>query len=208
MGAANPIAALAHDAIVAALRERLAGRVPRRVEVAGARAAAVAVLLVERDGRTNVLLTVRSAELRQHSGQIALPGGVCDDGDISFAATAQRESREELGIDPARLEVLGVLDDVPTPTGFVITPVVAILAPAPGTEYTPNPREVSGVFEAPLALFADRAAAEILGEREFQGARYVLRAYQHETYKIWGATARILEHLADLVVTTLDPDPR
>mgnify|MGYP001575093002 CR=1 FL=1 len=88
-GSGLGVAALAdldHDRLVEALRGRLADRAPRRLTLPERyRAAAVAVLLVERAARTHVLLTVRSTDLRQHSGQIALPGGVCDDGDVSFA---------------------------------------------------------------------------------------------------------------------------
>jgi 8-oxo-dGTP pyrophosphatase MutT (NUDIX family) len=183
---------------VARLRARLGGREPRRVVLASHRAAAVAVLLVDRGGEAYVPLTVRSMDLRQHSGQIALPGGVRDDGDVSFAATALRESWEELGVDPGRLEVLGMLDDVPTPTGFVITPVVTLFC---GSQvYAPNPSEVSDVFEAPLNLFAHRETAEVIGEREMFGFRYVLRAYYWNKHRIWGATARILEGLSDLVI--------
>jgi len=78
----------------------------------------------------------------------------------------------------------------------VITPVVAALG-ADDALYRPNPTEVAAMFEAPLALFVDRAAAEFLGEREWRGTKYTLRAYPFGEHRIWGATARILEGLVD-----------
>lgn len=163
----------------------------------GYRSAAVAVLLTERDGQTWVPLTVRSAELRKHSGQISLPGGARDPEDVSFLATARRESHEELGIEPARIVHLGETDDIPTPTRFVITPVVAELV---GDDpYTPDPFEVAEVFEAPLSVFSDPDEAEDLGEREFLGIEYRLIAFHYEGYRIWGATAGILSRLCALL---------
>lgn len=186
-----------HAEVISILEAALPGR--RRLELAmdGYRPAAVALLLVDRGGAPHVPFIVRPAAMRAHSGQIALPGGVRDPEDPTFADTARRETFEELGIAPEHLRVLGMLDDVPTPTGFVITPVVGVLT-AP-CAYQPNPAEVTQVFEAPLATFADRAAAEDLGEREHWGQRYRLRAYPYESHRIWGATARVLESLFDVL---------
>jgi 8-oxo-dGTP pyrophosphatase MutT (NUDIX family) len=186
-----------HQELVARVEDRLAGRARRQLVLDGYRPAAVAVLLCDRSGVTHVPLIVRPSEMRAHSGQIALPGGVRDECDASFAACALREAEEELGIPPSAARVLGSLDDVPTPTGFVITPVVAELALA--IEYRPNPAEVSAVFEAPLDTFADPTTAEDMGEREHFGVRYRLRAYRFADHRIWGATARVLEALHDLL---------
>ena len=194
---------MTHAEVVAALEAALPAR--RRLELAmdGYRAAAVALILVERAGAPHVPFIVRPAAMRAHSGQIALPGGVRDPGDPSFAHTARRETFEELGIAPERVRVLGMLDDVPTPTRFVITPVVGVLT-AP-CDYLPNPEEVAQVFEAPLATFADRGAAEDMGEREHWGVRYRLRAYPYESHRIWGATARVLESLFDVLAGATSP---
>jgi 8-oxo-dGTP pyrophosphatase MutT (NUDIX family) len=181
------------------LRVRLEGRQRRTIAAPGFRPSAVAVLLVDRGGYPHMPLIVRPSDAPTHSGQIALPGGSRDPGDPSLVATALREAQEELGIDPARPAVLGELDDVPTPTRFVITPVVATLGAEP-VHYVPSPREVAQMFEAPLHLFVDRSAAEDLGEREWEGMRYQLRAYQFGEHRIWGATARILEGLIDVIL--------
>jgi 8-oxo-dGTP pyrophosphatase MutT (NUDIX family) len=186
-----------HSELVARLEERLAGRQPRVITIEGYRPAAVALLLRDLGGVTHVPLIVRPSEMRAHSGQIALPGGVRDECDASFADCAVREAEEELGIAPSAVRVLGTLDDVPTPTGFVITPVVAELTGA--VDYRPSPAEVSALFEAPLDTFADQATAEDMGEREHWGIKYRLHAYRFGDHRIWGATARVLESLHDLL---------
>ena len=182
-----------HRARIEELARRLAGGQRRALALDGHRPAAVLLGLIERDDTSMVPFIVRPAAMRAHSGQIALPGGVRDPGDPSFEATAMREAHEELGITPDQVRVLGLLDDVPTPTGFVITPVVAeIVGPCC---YVPNPAEVDEVFEAPLDAFADPSRAEDLGERQAWGITYQLRAYPWGQHRIWGATARILELL-------------
>ena len=185
-----------HRELVAALERRLADRAPRTVAIPDYRAAAVALFLRDRGGESHVPLIVRPSEMRAHSGQIALPGGVRDDCDASFAACALREAEEELGIAASAVRVLGLLDDVPTPTGFIITPVVAELA---DWDYVPNPSEVSEVFEAPLSLFADKSVAEDMGEREHWGIKYRLHAYRFGAHRIWGATARVLESVHEIL---------
>jgi 8-oxo-dGTP pyrophosphatase MutT (NUDIX family) len=188
---------LPHRQLVDELRRRLAGRARRELAIDGYRPAAVALLLREEGGQTVVPFIVRPSAMRAHAGQIALPGGVRDECDRSFADCARRETEEELGLPPAQVDVLGLLDDVMTPTGFVITPAVAeLVGPA---EYRPSPDEVDAVFEAPLAAFADPSVAEDLGPREHGGLRYRLHAYRHGEYRIWGATARVLEALHEVL---------
>jgi 8-oxo-dGTP pyrophosphatase MutT (NUDIX family) len=191
-----------HRELVSDLRARLRDRRRQAIVLDGYRPAAVALLLRERDGESHVPLIVRPGDMRAHAGQIALPGGVRDECDGSFADCARRETYEELGVPPDQIDVLGVLDDVPTPTGFVITPVVAELRGP--VAYRPSPDEVSAVFEAPLAAFADPSRAEDMGEREHWGIRYRVRAYRHGPHRIWGATARVLEALHDVLRASSD----
>ncbi len=185
-----------HAATVSRLRKVLSQRPRARVAVEGFRPAAVAVLLVNRGGETYLPFTVRSTGLRSHSGQISLPGGVREADDSSLAATACREAEEELGIVARDLELLGVVDPVPTPTGFLITPVVAEMMNPPS--YAANRDEVAEVFEAPLSLFADPTAMIHMGAREYRGIKYRLIAFRYERHVIWGATARIMAQLAAL----------
>lgn len=182
-----------HRALIGELRRRLPVRRRRALQLDGYRPAAVALLLREHEGATFIPFIVRPNGMRSHAGQIALPGGVRDEGDSSFADCARRETFEELGVPVEDVRVLGLLDDVPTPTGFVITPAVAELVGP--TDYRPNPAEVAALFEAPLAAFADAASAEDMGVREHDGVRYHLRAYPYGEHRIWGATARVLDSL-------------
>lgn len=190
-------AELSHSELVTRAEASLIARPGRRIEPIDLQRAAVAVLLVDRGGVCRVPLIVRGNDAPVHGGQIALPGGRVEPGDVDIGATARREAMEELGIPFEAARVLGTLDDVPTPTGFLITPVVAALADE--VAFVPNPAEVSAWFEAPLDVFADPARAEIIGDREWRGNRYTLRAYLHEDRRIWGATARIMEDLATRV---------
>jgi 8-oxo-dGTP pyrophosphatase MutT (NUDIX family) len=116
-------------------------RVP--VELAGRRAAAVAVVIAESAGRPTVLLTRRAAGLRAHPGQFALPGGRFDDGEDAVAA-ALRELREEVGVVADESHVIGLLDDYATRSGYVITPVVLRVG---DVRPVPNPHEVAEVFQ-------------------------------------------------------------
>lgn len=120
----------------------------RAIGVDGRKAAAVAVvLLADEEGRGCFLLTKRAPTLRAHKGQWALPGGRMDAGE-SAPAAALRELEEELGLRLGEGTALGLLDDYPTRSGFVITPVV-FWAEAPGP-LTPNPAEVAHVHLVPL----------------------------------------------------------
>ena len=179
--------------LTAALDERGAGV---RLGDAELRRSAVAVLLVERDGETWVPLIERGASAPTHSGQIALPGGGFDLSDIDLIATACREAEEELGVPHTAPRVLGTLDDVPTPTGYAITPVIAELAPE--IVLSPNPREVASWFWMPLARFFDRTDVEVMGTRTWRGRAWTMRAYPYQGHRIWGATARILEAVVEL----------
>ena len=136
------------EALLARARRNLAAFERRALDVDGRKSAAVAlVLLPDEEGRGCFLLTKRAPTLRAHTGQWALPGGRIDAGESSRAA-ALRELREEVGLRLGEESALGVLDDYPTRSGFVITPVV-FWAEAPGP-LAPNPAEVARVHHVPL----------------------------------------------------------
>ncbi len=182
----------------AALRARLVSWPRVSFDVPGHRRAAVLVPLVERDGATHVVRTLRSAALRKHSGQWSFPGGRTDDDDEHAPATAIREAEEEVGIDPAAVDVLGLLGDVPTPTGYTITPVVGRVVPAP-LAYRPNAAEVAEIFEAPLARLG---TPTVRGEVERWGQTFQLLAFDIDGRNVWGATARILHELLTVLRAT------
>jgi 8-oxo-dGTP pyrophosphatase MutT (NUDIX family) len=125
-------------------------RLPEIAPTPALKRAAVAITLVEAgdgSGGTAVLLTLRAAGLRAHRGQWALPGGRCDEGETPVAA-ALRELAEELGLQAGPEDVLGLLDDYPTRSGYLITPVVVW---APGNAaITPNPAEVASAHRISL----------------------------------------------------------
>jgi 8-oxo-dGTP pyrophosphatase MutT (NUDIX family) len=124
-------------------------RVPPDQPASGLKRAAVAIVLVEADDAAGaaLLLTRRAASLRAHGGQWALPGGRCDEGETQVAA-ALRELHEELGLQLDPANVLGLLDDYPTRSGYLIAPVV--LWAAKGAVITANPAEVASVHRIAL----------------------------------------------------------
>jgi 8-oxo-dGTP pyrophosphatase MutT (NUDIX family) len=125
-------------------------RLPAGESMLALKRAAVAIALTEADdaaGGTAVLLTLRAAGLRAHSSQWALPGGRCDEGETQVTA-ALRELHEELGLDLREANVLGLLDDYPTRSGYLITPVV-VWADA-SAAISPNPQEVASVHRIAL----------------------------------------------------------
>ena len=125
-------------------------RLPAREPALALKRAAVAIALTEADDAadgTAMLLTLRAAGLRAHSSQWALPGGRCDEGETQITA-ALRELHEELGLELGPDDVLGLLDDYPTRSGYLITPVVVWAAPS--AAISPNPDEVASVHRIAL----------------------------------------------------------
>lgn len=144
------MSAIAFDA---ALRARLAENLARLahapLEPGALKRAAVTVIVTgDGEGEASLLLTRRAAHLNAHSGQYALPGGRADEGESPLEA-ARRETREEIGLELAADAFLGRLDDYPTRSGYLITPLVAWLEE--GVRLAPNPAEVESVYRVPLA---------------------------------------------------------
>ena len=162
------------------------------------RPAAVLVPIIDRSEPT-VLLTRRSDALRNHRGQIAFPGGAVDPGETAREA-ALREAREEVGLHPRHVRrVLGPLPRYATGSGFIITPILAVVAPF---EPACEPGEVAEAFEVPLAFLMDPANHGI-GSGEWRGRvrRYYDMRYPHGRgeRRIWGATAGILRIMHELL---------
>ena len=151
--------------------------------------AAVLFPLVDRPGGMTVLLTQRASQMARHAAQIAFPGGRVDDTDADMAGAALREAREEIGLDPGRVQVFGYLPDHVVISGFRVTPVLGLVSPPFSLEL--NPHEVAGVFEVPLDHVLDsanhKARLRKVGDEEM-----LLYDIPWEGQNIWGATAGML----------------
>jgi 8-oxo-dGTP pyrophosphatase MutT (NUDIX family) len=153
-----------------------------------------AVLIGIRAETETVILTKRSARLKHHPGQIAFPGGKQDPTDSTLIDAALREAREEIGLPPVIVDVLGELPPHQTVTGYQVTPVVGLI----DGHYDPVPEqgEVSEIFEVPLAHLLEPKNYLIEGRR-WQGRRRLYYTVPFGPYYIWGATARILRAFAE-----------
>jgi len=145
---------------------------------------------------SEIVLTVRSENLNSHPGQISLPGGSEEAIDSDVVATALRESEEEIGLAQSDVEVIGRLGDLALPSGFQITPIVGLIEP--DLEYIPCSIEVAEIFHAPLSLLMNLNSYKPTSMTYDNQSRKVLEL-QFERFRIWGATAAILYHLAQVV---------
>ena len=154
--------------------------------------AAVLVGLVERPQGYTVLLTRRADTLRNHTGQIALPGGRRDPGETAWE-TALREAEEEVGLDRRFVSLAGLSTPMLTHSGYMITPVVGFIRE--GFELAPNPDEVADIFETPFGFLMDPANHEQRVHEFDDGQTRQYYAMTHDDRFIWGVTARILHSL-------------
>jgi 8-oxo-dGTP pyrophosphatase MutT (NUDIX family) len=188
-------AALAPEPLPASLA-RLTGLLPEGTVTP----AAVLVAIAEGASGPSLLLTTRAGHLRQHAGQISFPGGRIEASDGGPLAAALRETREEIGIDPAYVEPMGYLRGQLVLTGFSITPVVARLKP--GFRLQVDATEVAEVFELPLAVVADAASFRPM-PRVVRGVELLLHELPWEGRIIWGATASMLLSLHEVLAASL-----
>ena len=159
----------------------------------GGRPAAVLAPIVLREDGPYVLLTQRSSALRDHSGQVAFPGGKIEPGEKPLAA-ALREAEEEIGLARDRVEILGCLDPYQTSTGFRVFPVVGLTRPP--VELTLDTSEVEDVFETPLSFLMNPVNHE-KHSRVWQGKERFFYAMPWQGRYIWGATAGMIHNLYD-----------
>ena len=155
--------------------------------------ASVLFPIVLRQSGPSVLLTQRTAHLKDHPGQISFPGGRVEPADDSPAATALREAQEEIGLASRHVEIIGYLPEYRTGTGFRVTPVVAVVKPP--FDLRPEPGEVAEIFEVPFSFLMDSANHQ-QHSQHYRGKLRHYFAMPYGEYFIWGATAGIIVTLA------------
>jgi 8-oxo-dGTP pyrophosphatase MutT (NUDIX family) len=190
------------DVDVAGLRDRLRRRTAPAFAVygddriggepSGITPASVLVPIVAHPDGLTVLFTKRTIHLKAHSGQVSFPGGRAEPSDPTPEFTALRESQEEIGLSPEKIEILARLPDYITRTGFQVTPVVGLLTPP--LELVPDPREVEEVFEVPLAFLLD-PGNHLRQSREINGRTVGYYEMRFGERVIWGATAGMIVNL-------------
>ena len=149
-----------------------------------------------KDGEWRLLLNKRSELVEDHKGEVSFPGGRMDDGDGSLLETALREAHEEIGVKPEDVRVIGELDDIDTMTGYRVSPFVGTIRE--GYPFAINKVEVAELVEAPLsALFDGSAVRDEV--RCVDGAWSNRPNYAHDGHLVWGATARIVNGLLDML---------
>jgi len=188
------------DSLIARLEPRLlTPEEAAALDVHGRTDAAVLVPLFPRDGELHAVFTRRRDDLRRHAGEISFPGGRQDPGE-DLRQTALREAHEEIGLDPADVELVGALAPTPTVvTSYAIYPFVGVIAPA--TAWRPSAGEVAEVLELSLPKLKQGYGRERLIRR---GLPFRTDVYQTDGALIWGATARILGDLFERLEAELN----
>ena len=158
--------------------------------------AAVLVPLIHRDDDLTVLLTRRTEGLDKHAGQIAFPGGRVDTDDGDAMTAALREAKEEVGISPDSVDILGCLDPYLTITGIDVLPVVGLVSPP--YHFTAEPSEVAAIFEVPLQFLLNPVNHQKV-RRNVNGMDRAYYAMPYESHYIWGATAGMIINLYEVL---------
>ncbi len=149
-----------------------------------------------KNGEMHLLLNKRSESVEDHKGEVSFPGGRMDEGDGSLLETALREAHEEIGVRPDDVQTLGELDEVDTMTGYRVSPFVGAIRG--GYPFVINEVEVAELVEIPLsALFDGSAVRDEV--RRVDGVWTIRENYAYGGSLVWGATARIVSGLLDML---------
>ncbi|MFB6075258.1 MAG: CoA pyrophosphatase [Haloarculaceae archaeon] len=184
--------------------ERVAAHEPQAV-AGEQREAAVIVPVVTRADGHHLLFTKRADYLQNHPGQMSFPGGGREPEDADLLQTALREGREEIGLDPRAVDVVGRLDDIRTVSEYSVRPFVARI---PDREYRPTDAEVAEVVVLPVAALMDRNNYESERRDHPHYGEIRLHFFHVDGYTVWGATARMLVQLLELATDwRMPPEP-
>ncbi len=178
------------------LQRRLSQRQRYVMQRESLTSSAVLVPIVKKPAGLELLFTKRTETVEHHKGQISFPGGAADKTDASPADTALRESSEEIGLDRSAVSILGMMDDLQTPSGFIVTPVVGFIEQLPPLRV--NTDEVAEVIFIPMELFFDdnKRHSKIV---ELNGTKREVYFFDVWKEPVWGATAFFVKQLIDVV---------
>jgi 8-oxo-dGTP pyrophosphatase MutT (NUDIX family) len=185
--------------LLSRVEQTLIHLVPARIDPQGRARAGVLLLFYEVDGEPLLLFTRRTALVEHHKGQICFPGGAYEEDDGDLLRTALREAYEEVGVLPEHVKPIGQLHDIVSKgSNFVITPHVGLISGPVPYPFDHAQHEVEELLEVPLACLLDEAnvTSEV---HEFDGVAVTMPSYHYGDQIIWGATARILQQLLDLL---------
>lgn len=178
---------------VRTLRERLGDRQRRVVDNPTSRRAAVLVPLLGSQENPELLYCERTHDVLEHKGEICFPGGSLEPNDEGPVDAALREAMEELALEPAQVQIVGMLDDVETHvSNYTITPVVGFILGHPPLR--PDPLEVARIITVPLARLFE-PGVEATHAHEHEGKSRLIYSYAFDGNRVWGATGRITHAL-------------
>ena len=172
------------------LSQKLASLPTRQLNIADQKPAAVLLAVSDDKDNAQIILTQRSMNLSTHQGQVAFPGGKCDEEDVDDAATALREAHEEVALLPSSVKVVGKMGQVYSRHGFVVTPVVGVVDAAVLSDLKANPDELDHVFCVPLDFFLNDTPQ--MRQVEMLPGYYQVPTFQYGEFTIWGMTAFVL----------------
>ena len=187
------------------IRDLLNSRVPKPIQEQGAslRRAAVLIPLFKADSEYRILFTKRTESVEAHKGQISFPGGRIEEEDGSPLETALREADEEIGLPRKDVTVLGRMDDARTlSSNYIVHPFVGLI-PYP-YEFKTSVREVKELLHVPFQVFLSANSADENTPVIYEGATYHGLAYRYKGEVIWGATARIMRNLVEILSGSLN----
>jgi 8-oxo-dGTP pyrophosphatase MutT (NUDIX family) len=187
------------------IRKTLGSRTPKQIQNQNSDFlhAAVLIPIFSVKGEYRILFTKRSTQVKTHKGQISFPGGAVEEADQSLQETALREAYEEIGLLKEDVEILGQADAMTTVvSNFIVHPFVGSI-PYP-YDFTICSDEVDRIIEVPFRVFLENDPKYRQNSAEFEGVTYPGSAFKYRGDVIWGATARILENLVEILEGRLD----